>query len=125
FFKGAIGAVMLTGFAMSGAEVSLADEARTFKPMHAVSVHVGSKHGIGYFEPTSGVCKLTLVIGEEPKADEVLAITPARFRASVRAGQHVRFDTGEGKELAFYCGPAASAMSVETLQQTAYKAAVR
>jgi hypothetical protein len=47
-------------------------------------------------------------------------VTPARFRASVKAGQRVRFDTGEGKELAFYCGPAATAMSVETMQQTAY-----
>ena len=62
------------------------------------------------------------MVGEEPKAEEVLAQTPARFRASIEAGQHARFDTGEGKELAFYCAPAAAAMSVETMQQTAYTA---
>jgi len=122
YLKGAIGAVMLAGSAVSGAGVSVADEVRTFKPMHAISVQAGTKHGVGYFETVSGVCELTLVVGEQPKAEEVLDITPARFRASVRAGQRVRFDTGEGQELAFYCGPAAGAMSVETLQQTAYKA---
>ena len=37
---------------------------------------------------------------------------------------HVGFDTGEGKELAFYCGPSATAMAVQAMQQTAYTPAV-
>ncbi len=124
--KGAVVAAMLAGFNAFGIEASTADEARkTFKPLHGISLHVGSKHAVGYFEPADGVCELTLVVGEEPGAEEVLAVTPTRFRASVKAGQHVRFDTGEGKELAFYCGPAATAMSVETMQQTAYTSVAR
>ena len=118
---GAVVAAMLAGFNAFAIETSAAEEARaTFKPLHGISLHVGSKHAVGYFEPADGVCELTLVVGEEPGAEEVLAVAPTRFRASVKAGQHVRFDTGEGKELAFYCGPAATAMSVETMQQTAY-----
>lgn len=118
---GAVVAAMLAGLTAFGVQSAFADEAQsTFKPLHGISVHVGSKHAVGYFEPTAGVCELTLVVGEEPVGDEVLVITPTRFRASVKAGQRVSFDTGEGKELAFYCGPAASAMSVETMQQTAY-----
>jgi hypothetical protein len=124
--KGAVVAAMLAGFTPFGVESVAADEAqRTFKPLHGVSLHIGSKHAVGYFEPADGVCELTLVVGEEPTGEEIRAVTPARFRASVKAGQHVRFDTGEGKELAFYCGPAASAMSVETMQQTAYTPAAR
>ena len=123
--KGAIVA-MLAGFAAFGVQSAAAEEApKTFMPLHGVSVHVGSKHAVGYFEQVSGVCELTLVVGEEPTADAILAVVPTRFRASVKAGQHVRFDTGEGKELAFYCGPAATAMSVETMQQTAYTPAAR
>jgi len=121
YLKSVVGAAMLTGFTVLGVQVSAAEEGQTtFKPMHAVSVHTGSKHAIGYFEPVSGVCELTLVVGEEPKTGGIPEVRPTRFRASVKAGQRVRFDTGEGKELAFYCGPAASAMSVETMQQTAY-----
>lgn len=124
--KGTIVAAMLAGFTAFAVQNATASEPqKTFKPMHAVSVHVGSKHGIGYFQPVSGVCELTLVVGEEPTAEGVVDVAPSRFRASVKAGQRVSFDTGEGKELAFYCGPAASAMSVETMQQTAYTPVAR
>jgi hypothetical protein len=119
--KGAIVAAMLAGFTSIGVQSAASEPAqKSFKPLHGISLHVGSKHAVGYYQAEGGVCELTLVVGEEPGAEEVLAVTPARFRASVKAGQRVRFDTGEGKELAFYCGPAAAAMSVETMQQTAY-----
>lgn len=112
---------VLAGITAFGIQGAAAEEAqRTFQPLHAISLHVGTKHGVGYFEPVSGACELTLVIGDEPKAEAISDARSARFRASVRAGQRVRFDTGEGRELAFYCGPAATAMSVETMQQTAY-----
>lgn len=123
---GAVVAAMLAGFTALGVESATANEtAKTFKPLHGVSLHTGSKHAVGYFVPTAGVCELTLVVGEEPTADAVLVVQPTRFRASVKAGQRVSFDTGEGKELAFYCGPAAAAMSVETMQQTAYAPVAR
>jgi hypothetical protein len=64
------------------------------------------------------------VVGEEPVGDNVPAVAPTRFRASIKAGDHVGFDTGEGKELAFYCGPSATAMAVQAMQQTAYTPAV-
>jgi len=66
------------------------------------------------------VSQLTLVVGEEMKGDEVLTQMPARFYATIAAGQNVRFDTGEGKELQFYCASGATAMSIETLQQIVY-----
>ena len=118
--KGAV-AAMLAGFVAFGMQHAVAVEAQTtFKPLHGISVHVGSKHAVGYFVPTSGTCELTLVVGEEPVGDNVPAVTPTRFRASVKAGEHVRFDTGEGKELAFYCSQNATAMAVQSMQQTAY-----
>lgn len=123
---GAVVAAVLAGFTAFGMQSAVADDAQKIvKPLHGVLVQVGSKHAVGYFEPVSGVCQLTLVVGEEPVGDEVSGVTPTRFRASIKAGEHVRFDTGEGKELAFYCGPAAAAMSVETMQQTAYTPAAK
>lgn len=124
--KGTIIATMLAGLTAFGVQSAAADAGKnTFKPLHGISLHVGSKHAVGYFVPTNGVCQLTLVVGEEPAEDGVLAVTPTRFRASIKAGQHVRFDTGEGKELAFYCAQSATAMSVDTMQQTAYTPAAK
>jgi hypothetical protein len=117
---GAVVAAMLAGFTALGVQSATADDtAKTFKPLHGISLHVGSKHAVGYFVPTNGVCELTLVVGEEP-AENIPVVTPTRFRASVKAGQHARFDTGEGKELAFHCAQSATAMTVQTMQQTAY-----
>ncbi|MCZ7596085.1 MAG: hypothetical protein M5U16_15225 [Hyphomicrobium sp.] len=123
--KGAVVAAMLVGFTSIGAGIAASEPSTTFKPLHGISLHVGSKHAVGYFMPKNGVCELTLVVGEEPANEEILGVTPTRFRASVKAGQHVRFDTGEGKELAFYCAQSATAMSVSTMQQTAYAPAAR
>lgn len=119
-------AVMLAVAALTGA-VGAASESSTvtFKPLHGVSLHLGSKHAVGYFQTDDGVCQLTLVVGEELKGDESLPLTPARFRATIEAGQHVRFDAGEGKELQFHCASGADAMSVEALQQVAYTPAQR
>jgi hypothetical protein len=124
YLKGAIGAAMLAGFASIGATSAMSQSTVTFKPLHGISVHVGSKHAVGYFVSDANVCELTLVVGEEP-GEEIVVNTPARFRATVAAGTHARFDTGEGKELQFSCAPGASAMSVDTLQQTAYTSVAR
>jgi len=124
--KGAAVAAMLAVSALTGAASAASGSSTiTFKPMHGVSLHLGSKHAVGYFQAENGVCQLTLVVGEEPKGDEILAQTPARFRTAIEAGQHARFDTGEGKELQFHCASGATAMSVEALQQTAYTPAQR
>ena len=121
---GAVVAAMLAGSALVGpASAESPSSTVTFKPLQGVSVHVGSKHAVGYFQTDAGVCQLTLVVGEEPKEEEIVAQTPARFRAAIESGQHARFDTGEGKELQFHCAPGATAMTVETMQQTAYTAA--
>ena len=115
---GAAVAAMLAGF--TAFDVAADEATKTFKPLHGISLHTGTKHAVGYFVPTGGTCELTLVVGEDPAEGDVAAVTPTRFRASVKAGQHARFDTGEGKELAFHCAQSATAMTVQTMQQTAY-----
>jgi hypothetical protein len=116
-------AAVLALSALFGVGGAVADTStNTFKPLQGVSLHLGSKHAIGYFVADSGACQLTLVVGDELQGDAPQATTSARFRAAVDAGRTVRFDTGSGTELQFTCGPAATAMSVVPLQQTAYTA---
>ena len=93
-----------------------------FKPLQGVSLHLGSKHAVGYFHADNGVCQLTLVVGEELKGDVSPAVASARFRTAIEAGRYARFDIGEGTQLRFSCAPGATAMTVETLKQIAYTA---
>jgi hypothetical protein len=118
---GVAAVLALSALAAAGTAVS-EEGAVSFKPLAGVSLHLGSKHAIGYFVETEGVCQLTLVVGEEPRGDEIPAVTPARFSAAIEAGRTARFDTGEGTQLQFSCAPSATAMTVESLRQVAYTA---
>jgi len=116
-------AAVLALSALAGAGTAMSEEgAISFKPLAGVSLHLGSKHAIGYFQQADGVCQLTLVVGEEPRGDEIPAVTPARFSAAIEAGRNARFDTGGGTQLRFSCAPSAAAMTVKTLHQVAYTA---
>jgi hypothetical protein len=118
--------VLAAAFAASTLAVAGSASAQdnvVFKPQQGVSLPLGPKHAVGYYVADSGVCQLTLVVGDEVSADDVLPATvSARFRAAVDPGKTARFDTGSGTELQFTCGPAATAMSVNPLQQVAYTA---
>jgi hypothetical protein len=116
-------AAVLALSALVGAGAAVSDASTTsFKPLQGVSLHLGSKHAIGYFVKSEGVCQLTLVVGEEPVGDVVPTLTPARFSAAIDAGRSARFDTGEGTVLQFGCAPSATAMTVDKLDQVAYTA---
>lgn len=106
--------------ALTGTAAVAEEGVRQFKPLTAVSVHLGSKHGIGYFEQDGKVCQLTLVVSEEPRGDVIPDVTPSRFKVAVAPGKAARFDSGEGTALQFFCGPGAMAMTVEPVKQVAY-----
>jgi hypothetical protein len=116
-------ATVLALSALVGAGGAMSDPSpSTFKPLQGVSLHLGSKHAIGYFVKGDNVCQLTLVVGEELVGEDVPAVTPSRFSAAIEAGRSARFDTGGGTQLQFGCAPSATAMTVETLNQVAYSA---
>jgi len=118
---GVIAVLALSAIAGAGSAIS-GDGAVNFKPLAGVSLHLGSKHAIGYFVKGGNVCQLTLVVGEEPKGDVIPDVSPSRFTAAIESGQHARFDTGEGTVLQFACAPGATAMTVAPLKQVAYTA---
>jgi hypothetical protein len=120
--KGAgVAAVLALSTFVGAVNAASEEDAVNFKPLQGVSLHMGSKHAVGYFLTDNGACQLTLVVGDEISQDDVLPATvSARFRAAVDAGRTARFDTGSGTELQFTCGPEATAMSVVPLKQVAY-----
>jgi hypothetical protein len=114
---GVAAVLALSAFAATG---NAAAQTINVKPQQGVSLHLGSKHAVGYFLTDNGVCQLTLVVGDELKGDEMPATASARFRTTVDAGKTARFDTGSGTELQFACAAGAAAMTVEPLAQLAY-----
>ena len=96
-----------------------AASAETMKPLHAISIYLGSKHGVGYFLSNNHACKLVLALAETPNADDVTNFVETWFEATIDAGKTTRFETAEGKSLEFACQDAAQTMSVKALEQLA------
>jgi hypothetical protein len=121
--KKILAATVLAGIlSANGVPASQAGEAssvRTMKPLQGVSFDIGTKHGVGYFLGESGQCKLTLVVADKMKGDELPSDTPVRFDAAIDAGTEARFDTAEGMSLQFACAAGTQAMLVTEIKQVA------
>ena len=109
---------ILIGLSVSGATVCKAEAGSTglsMKPIHALSIDVGSKRAVAYFLNDNGRCKLTLVVADAMTDDVLPTDTPVRFDVAVDAGKNARFDTAEGKSLQFDCMRSAQSMTVREI----------
>jgi hypothetical protein len=90
------------------------------KPLMATSLDVGSKLVVGYFLNADGQCKLTLMIADAPRDDNVAPSGQIlRLRLMVEPGRAALVDTTDGKLLQFACEPDAQAMNATLLDQIA------
>jgi hypothetical protein len=89
------------------------------KPLHGISFDIGTKRAVSYFLSESGRCKLTVVIADAIKGDELPTDTPVRFDVAIDAGKGARLDTAEGKSLQFACAHGTQAMNVTEVTQVA------
>jgi hypothetical protein len=96
-----------------------AHAAETVKPLQGVSFDIGTKHAVSYFSSESGQCRLTVLIADAMKGDEVPTDAPVRFDVAVDGGKDARLDTAEGKSLQFTCAPDSQAMIVDEIEQVA------
>jgi hypothetical protein len=126
--KNTIAAAVLAGIlslaAAGASEAADASSPLTMKPRHGISFDIGTKRAVSYFLSESGRCKLTLVVAEAIKGDELPTDTPVRFDVAIDAGKGARLDTAEGKSLQFTCAIGTQAMNVTEVEQVAgYSAA--
>jgi hypothetical protein len=106
--------------ASTGPSAAESRSPKTMKPMHAISLDVGSKHVVGYFLNAEGRCKLTLMVADVPR-DETSEPSSQimRLRLTVEPGRPALVDTTEGRLLQFGCAPDAQAMNATLLDQMA------
>jgi hypothetical protein len=117
-----LSAVALSGIIFaSHAGVSHAGEAnktQTFKPLQALSINAGQKHGIGYFLSDAKTCNLVVTLADEPNQDDPQGFTVTRYEAAVPAGQNTRY-ASEGSTFEFGCQADAHAMTFKPLSTVA------
>ena len=118
-----LSAVALSGIIFaSHAGVSHAGEAnkiQTFKPLQALSINAGQKHGIGYFLSDAKTCNLVVTLADEPNQDDPQGFTVTRYEAAVPAGQITRYTSEVGHTFEFGCQAHAAAMTFKPLSTVA------
>lgn len=89
-------------------------------PGKGLSLDVGPKHTMTYYEQKDGACGVTVVIaGVEGgvKGDD----TPGtRVTATVMPGTALRIDAAGEKSAEFFCGPAGRKMNARVFDREAY-----
>jgi len=76
-----------TGSVFQAATIAAADERTvTFKALAGISLDVGSKRVVGYYEVDAGNCALTLMIADAMVGDDVPEFPPVRLHQRVAPG---------------------------------------
>ena len=95
------------------------DDAWTLKPLNGLSFDIGTKRALSYFLSEERQCKLTLIIANQIRGDEVPTDTPVRFDVAIDAGKDARLDTAEGKSLRFDCASQTQVLTITRIEQVA------
>lgn len=80
-------------------------EAIDVKPGKGLSLDVGPKHTMTYFEPKEGGCGLTVVIAAKEGGVTGLETPGTRFSVTVAKGAALQIDTTDLHSASFQCAP--------------------
>lgn len=112
----------LTGFALAGFltiflslnNVQAEDKTGqlVMQPGHVMSLKLGSKQTVTYFEKTGGSCTLTIMVGEAEAHIGSQYISATRVKVSLDPGKTTNIDNAQGQSLRFMCNSDASSVGV-------------
>jgi hypothetical protein len=113
------------GFGMAGeglsySEAAIQDTETQFVPGRGMSLEIGGKHAVGYFETKNAACHLTLVLASADGA-EIGDSPGTRFVVPVLPGRGLQIDAANGKSAEFFCGPGAAKMNARVFDRAPYK----
>jgi len=122
------GLLSVTGLATAGAGDTSTFPA-TLKPISGqgaashhtflLSVVIGKKQTVSYYENQDGRCKLTLMVGDAFNGEDIPDATVVRFEVRIAPTRTASFDTAQGQGLEFKCLDGAQTMNVRALDQIA------
>jgi hypothetical protein len=96
-------------------------ETEIMSPGHGVSLEIGGKHAVGYFETKDEACHLTVVLADVNGGESGLDSPGTRIVVPVLAGRNLQIDAGAGRSAEFACAPGASQMSARVFDRSPYK----
>lgn len=96
-------------------------ETEIMSPGHGVSLEIGGKHAIGYFEAKDEACHLTVVLADVNGGESGLDSPGTRIVVPVLTGRNLQIDASAGRSVEFSCAPGAGQMSARTFDRSPYK----
>lgn len=90
-------------------------------PGRGLSLEIGGKHAVGYFETKNNACYLTVVVADAAGGETGTDSPGTRFVLPVNPGQGVQVDASAGQSAEFFCGPSAKRMTARVFDRAPYK----
>ncbi len=119
-FKRILSAAIVTTISMTRAMAGKGVRPIELIPEHGQSFDVGNQRAVSYFLSRDGICKLTLMLADHYKDDEVVPGAATRMTIDVVPGRQARIDAANGRSLGFDCQDDAARMSISEVQQIAW-----
>lgn len=108
-------------FAGSVAKVDQGSSHEIMVPGRGLSLDIGGKHAVGYFETKDAACQLTVVVADMTGGESGLDSPGTRFVLPVIPGKGVQVDASAGQSAEFFCGPGATRMNARVFDRAPYK----
>lgn len=108
-------------YAGSVSKVDLGSSHEIMSPGHGLSLDIGGKHAVGYFETKDNACHLTVVVADVSGGETGLDSPGTRFVVPVTPGKGVQVDASAGQSAEFFCGPGAARMTARVFDRAPYK----
>lgn len=106
-----------SAIAMSG---NAEEEGVLMAPGEGLSLDVGPKKTMSYFEPKNGSCGLTLVVASQEGGMTGSDTPGTRITVQVVPGASLRIDTSDTKSAEFFCGAGGAKMNVRKFDRAPY-----
>lgn len=118
-----VGAGLLSGAALGVNEGLQPGQNIVMTPGKGLSMDVGSKHTLSYFEPKEQACSLTIVLAGIEGGMSGNDTPGTRISVHVAPGKTLRLDAAQDKSAEFMCGPGGAKMNARVYDRAPYKGA--
>lgn len=119
----AVSLVAAASFAgLSAGQEPASPGAVAMSPGKGLSLDIGAKHAVGYFEPRNAVCALTILVAQQTDGEISQDSPGTRFSVQVAPGSRAQIDAADGKSAEFVCGAAGTKMNARVFDRPAWSA---
>lgn len=115
-------AASLSASLVAAAGIALAGEpsAIPMTPGKGLSLDVGNKHTMTYYEQKDGACGITIVVAAIEGGMTGSDTPGTRISTTVMPGTAFRLDAANAQSAEFFCGPAGRKMNAKVFEREGY-----